>query len=72
VRSILDFMIWIAGGAIAGALVASVCSLDGNEPGRNRSRAIQIMVFAGTGTLVGSAVYVTLAYTLYDYLPFSF
>jgi hypothetical protein len=25
-----------------------------------------------TGALVGSAIYVTLAYTLYDYLPFSF
>ena len=65
-------MIWIAAGAIAGALVATVRSLEGSDPDRNRSRALQVMVLAATGALAGSAIYVTLAYTLYEQLPFSF
>jgi hypothetical protein len=69
---ILDFMIWVAAGAIAGALVAATRSPERNKPTRNYGGAIAIMVFAATGALVGSAIYVTLAYTLYDYLPFSF
>ena len=65
-------MIWVATGAIGGALVAAVRSPSRNEPNRNYRGAIQLIFFAATGALVGLAIYVTLADTLYDYLPFSF
>jgi uncharacterized membrane protein YeaQ/YmgE (transglycosylase-associated protein family) len=69
---ILDLMIWVAAGAIAGALVAAIRSPERSKPTRSYGGAIAIMVFAAMGALVGSAIYATLAYTLYDYLPFSF
>jgi uncharacterized membrane protein YeaQ/YmgE (transglycosylase-associated protein family) len=69
---VVDLIIWLVAGAVAGALVAAVRSPAQNKPLRSYRGAIEIMVFAVTGALVGSAIYVTLAYTLYDYLPFSF
>ena len=69
---ILDLLIWVAVGAIVGVLVAAVRYPGRNDANRSYRGAIQAMVFAATGALVGSAIYVTLAYSSYDYLPFSF
>ena len=58
-------MIWVAAGAIGGALVAAVRSPSKNEPNGIYGGAIQLILFAATGASVGSAIYVTLADTLY-------
>jgi hypothetical protein len=65
-------VIWIALGAIAGALVASIRCLEDSVSTGWISLRIEIMAFVATGALVGSAIYLTLAETLYQGLFFLF
>jgi hydroxyethylthiazole kinase-like sugar kinase family protein len=69
---IFHLIIWIAAGAIAGALVGALRSPEKSEAGSDSNSAVQLMAFAGTGALIGSAIYATLVFTLYDGLSFSF
>jgi uncharacterized membrane protein YeaQ/YmgE (transglycosylase-associated protein family) len=69
---IFHLIIWIAAGAIAGALVGALHSPEKNEPGSSFMGAVQLITFAGTGALIGSAIYATLTFTLYEDLPISF
>jgi uncharacterized membrane protein YeaQ/YmgE (transglycosylase-associated protein family) len=68
---IFNLIIWIAAGAIAGVLVGALRSPEKNEPNSGSKGAVKLIVFAGTGALIGSVIYVMLAFTLYDDLPSS-
>jgi uncharacterized membrane protein YeaQ/YmgE (transglycosylase-associated protein family) len=63
-------LIWAAVGAIAGALACALRS-EKNELNGGSKGAV-LIIFATTGALISSAIYVTLAATLYKELPFSF
>jgi len=64
-------LVWIAAGAIAGALVAALRSPDTKELNHKYGGAIHIILCASTGAIVGSVIYVTLSYALYHVDPFA-
>jgi uncharacterized membrane protein YeaQ/YmgE (transglycosylase-associated protein family) len=58
-------------GAIAGALACAIRRTEKNKLNGDSKGAI-LIIYATTGALIASAIYVTLAVTLYKELPFSF